>query len=335
MSQYDHAQLLPVARRRYRGVSINRKPSMTSAALAPTDAPSRSSRLGILFAVLAITTLSVQDVLTKILVQEVPVAQMLAVRFLVFLAFAIVFAAMNGGLLHAASSGRPLLQVARSAVLILDMAIFCWGLQLLGLAEFHAIYATAPLIATLLAAPLLGEEVGWRRRVAVAVGLMGAIIIIRPGLGVFGLGALTAVAAALCWAGYNLMTRVTSRSDDLATSTLYVALTGSAILTPFGIASWQPLEGRNALFVAAVSMTGILGHMLFIKALEHAPASVLQPFNYLLLVWAAIFGFAIFAEVPDALTILGALIIVASGLYVAWRERVRSVKRPVRARKRR
>lgn len=335
MSRPDDAKLPPIPPNGYRAAVLNRKRTMTSAALAQADTSTRSTPLGIVLAVLAITTLAIQDVLTKVLVHEVAIAQMLAVRFLVFSLFALLFAAFNGGIIEAARTERPLLHVARSAILIVDMVLFCWGLRLLGLAEFHAIYATAPLIATLLAGPLLGEEVGWRRRLAVAAGLAGALVIIRPGFGVFGVGAIIALTTALCWAGYNLMTRVTSRTDSLATSTLYVALTGAAMLTPFGIIEWQPLDGRNALFVAAVSMTGILGHMLFIKALEHAPASVLQPFNYLLLVWAAIFGFAIFAEIPDALTILGALIIVASGLYVAWRERVRSVKRPVRARKRR
>ena len=297
---------------------------MTAATSAESLDRKRSVPLGMLLAVLGLSIFGLQDVLTKVLVSGYPIAQFLMVRYWAFTVFAVVYAQMHGGLRAAIASRRPLLQVTRGMMLVIDMALFCLALRFIGLADLHAIYAVAPLMTTMLVGPMLGEQVGWRRRTAVVVGFVGALVILRPGLGVVHWAAFIVLAAALTWAFYMIITRMVSRTDSFQTSTLYTAICGALSFTPFGILQWQWPDAMGWTILAAVSTTGIIGHMVYIKALEHAPAIVLQPFTYLLLVWATFYGFVVFGDLPDQWTILGAIIVVASGLYVTWREWVRS-----------
>ncbi|MEZ5775601.1 MAG: DMT family transporter [Hyphomicrobiaceae bacterium] len=293
-----------------------------ASSLESTAAPSSTGR-GIVYCVLAMAVFATQDAMTKLLVADYPIPQFLMIRFVVFAAFVTAWIGVRGNLKSALRASRPVLQIGRGLMLVIDIALFCTALRYLGLAEFHAIYATAPLMTTALAAALLGEPVGWRRRLAVAIGFLGALLIIRPGFGVFQWAALIAIAATLTWALYIIMTRLVSLSDSFETNTLLTALVGAVCFTPFGLWYWQPPDARGWTLMIAISLTGVLGHMVFIRAAEHAPAVVLQPFIYLLLVGATIFGYLLFGELPDLLTVAGAAIVVGSGLYVAWREWVR------------
>lgn len=298
---------------------------MATSATTPADASaSRSVPLGMACACGAVTLWGAQDALTKMLVSVYPMSQFLTVRFGVFAVFALIYTGMRGGLGKALVTRHVVLQITRAVLLVADILFFCWALQYLGLAELHAIYATTPLMVTLLVGPMLGEKVGWRRRTAVLVGFLGALVIIRPGLGVMHWAAFIVLASGLCFALYIIGTRLVGRDDSVDTSTLYTAGGGFVMLAPLGIWQWQPVDTRGALMIGAISVTGLVGHMLYIKALTHAPAIVLQPLTYLLLVWAAFYGFVIFADVPDGWTVAGAVIVVGSGLYVTWREWVRS-----------
>lgn len=284
--------------------------------------------LGIGLCVLAMVSFALGDAVAKAVVTEHGVGQFLAVRFVIFAAFAVSFAQARGGLVRAVASHRPWLQITRALVLTLDVLMFMFLLRYLGLAELHALYATAPLMATALAVPILGEAVGWRRWSAVVVGFLGALIIIRPGMGVFGWPAVFALIAAACWAVYHVLTRLASRVDSAATSMLYFAGIAAMVFVPFGLLDWQRLDAEGWSMMLAASFFTLTSHMLLIKALQHAEASLLQPFNYLLLALAGVFGYVFFGELPDRWTVLGASIIVLSGLYVAWREWVRSHRVP-------
>jgi drug/metabolite transporter (DMT)-like permease len=158
----------------------------------------------------------------------------------------------------------------------------------------------------------------------VAGGCSGAVVIIRPGMGVFQPAVLIPLACALMFALYHVLTRLASREDSSATSLFYLAWLGAIFSTPFGILAWKPPTPEAWGYMALLSVTGMIGHMLLIMALEHAPASVLQPLNYLLLVWATLLGFLLFDNLPDAMTLMGSTVIVASGLYAMFRERVRA-----------
>ena len=277
-----------------------------AATVSPSDIDSRSHRLGVVLCLTALFVFACQDGVTKVLIRDYSVAQIVMVRFWVFAAFAVVFVSMRGGVAAATRSRRPMLQMVRSLLFVGEIALFAFGLHYLGLAESHALFATFPLIATALAIPILGEKVGWRRWIGVAVGFVGALVIIRPGLGLFQPAGLIALACAFCFALYSLMTRLASFRDSFETSTLYMAVIGCLAATIVGLPLWRAPDANGWGLLVLISILGTFGHMLLVKALQYAPASLLQPFNYTLLVWASLIGFAVFEEIPDLWTVAGA-----------------------------
>ena len=291
------------------------------AVISVSGAETRSHRLGIILALMTVFVFAAQDGITKVLVRDYAPAQIIMVRFWAFAVFAVIFAAMRGGLGPAIRSKTPGLQIFRSVLLILQMMTFALGLRYMGLADAHALFATYPLLATALAAPILGEHVGWRRLMAVGVGFMGALVIIRPGFTVFDPAGFIQLAAALGFAVYSLVTRRVSFRDGFATSILYLGIFGAIAATAIGMPFWKTPTGDDLVLLTILSGTGILGHLFLIKALEYAPATLLQPFNYTSLVWASLIGFTVFGEIPDGWTYVGAAVIVGAGGYVVWRER--------------
>ena len=287
-----------------------------------TQAPDKT-RLGIMLCLFALFMFSAQDALTKVLIRDYDAVQFVMVRFWVFAVFATALAARRIGLKRAAMAKRPVLQVFRCVLLIFEIAVFATGLRYLGLADMHATFATFPLMATAMAPFMLGERVGWRRWSAVVVGFAGALIIIRPGMGVFQPVVLIPLASALMFALYHILTRLCAQTDSAYVSLFYLGWVGAIATTPFGLMAWKPPTAEAWMFMAALSVTGLIGHMLLILALEYAPASTLQPLNYILLVWATLIGFFVFDQLPDGMTLIGGAVIVSSGLFVMFRERVR------------
>ena len=290
--------------------------------LIRTEASTQAFK-GMVYALLAMTLWGAQDAATKFLVSSYPISQFLLIRFAVFAVFAIIYASYRGGLRAAMASNVPWLQLTRAILLVIDIVLFCLALRFLSLGDLHALYATTPLMVTLLVGPLLGEFVGWRRRTALAAGFLGALIILRPGFSVMHWASFIVLAAGLFFALYSIATRKVGGRDSVETSTLYTAVAGTVILAPAGIAQWQPIDTNGAWLIGLISVTGFVGHLAYIRALAQAPAVVLQPLTYLLLVWAVFYGFVLFGTLPDTWTIAGSLIVVGSGLYVTWREWVR------------
>jgi drug/metabolite transporter (DMT)-like permease len=258
-----------------------------------------------------------QDGITKILVKDLPVAQLVMVRYWVFLAFAVAFSAYKGGLKEAARSQHPILQIIRALIGVGDIVLFAIGLRYLGLAEMHALYAVFPLMTLALAGVFLGEFIGVRRWVAAALGFAGTLVILRPGSGVFELAALIPLISALGFAVFGVLTRRISRDDSFATNMLYMGIFGAAAITLIGMPGWVSPTPGEWLLMAVLSVTGVVAQLLLIQALKYANASTLQPFNYMLLVFATLIGLFGFGELPDTWTVLGALVIIASGIYAA------------------
>lgn len=217
---------------------------------------------------------------------------------------------------------RPGLQIVRGVFGILSSIFYFSGLVTLSLATAAAISFTSPLVVTALSVPLLGEKVGLHRWAAVAVGFAGAMIIIRPGFGdTAQWGALQLVASACCGAMYQLITRRLAGQDRAETTNIWSGLVGSAVvcvLVPF---VWSTPDGAAfwALFIS-LGLIGGTGHYLLTKAFERGPASLLSPFNYLQLIGATFTGYALYRQLPDGWTWLGAAIIVGAGLFIARRE---------------
>lgn len=279
-----------------------------------------STLWGIGILVFATFFFAIQDAITKHLIVSLSVFQIVAVRFFFFALFALIFAARRVGLRAGFRSGNPPLQIFRALLITAEISLFAATIEHMGLAEMHALFACFPLLITALSVPLLGEAVGWRRWLAVCIGFIGTLIIIRPGLGVFNPWSLGALSAALMFALYNLLTRRVSRYDSFETSLLYFGVVGFVSSLVFAVFVWKQPNGLESLLLLAISITAIVGHLCLIKALELVPAVILQPFNYFVLVWAIIFGYLLFGEVLDPVSLAGAAVVVASGVFIARRE---------------
>jgi drug/metabolite transporter (DMT)-like permease len=274
---------------------------------------------GILLMNLAMFLLAGMDGITKTLATDYAVPQILSVRFLIFCLFALAIARPKS-LRTAFRSRHPILQIARSLIIVVEVGVFIVAFRYLPLADAHAISGIAPLLVTALAVPFLGEKVGIRRWTAIFVGFLGLLIIVRPGIGVFNPAALIPLAGAGLWAVYQILVRKVS-DDSAATSLLYMAVTGAVVMTALAPFFWRPPDTTGWLLLFSLGVVGSLGHYILIKAFQAAPASTLQPFHYVVLIWATIVGYLVFGDLPDAWTILGAAVIAGSGLYAFYRER--------------
>jgi drug/metabolite transporter (DMT)-like permease len=192
---------------------------------------------------------------------------------------------------------------------------------ILGLVESHAIFACYPLLVAALSGPVLGERVGWRRWTAIAVGFVGVLIILEPGVKVFSPAAIIPLVSAFMFALYGLLTRFVARRDSAATSFFWTGVTGAVIMTIVGIPNWQLMTQSDGLWMAVLCVTGAMGHYTLIKCYEVAEASAVQPFAYLQLVFASAIGLTIFGEVMELNVMIGAAIVVMAGLFTLWRER--------------
>lgn len=280
---------------------------------------------GILLILLANFGFAGMDAVSKTLTMEYSIAQILWVRFAFFAGFATFLAwRRGGGVMRQFRTTRPVFQTARALLLVAEIGCFILGFRYLQLAESHSIGAVFPLIITALSALWLGEQVGVRRWTAVGIGFVGMLVILRPGLAVFDVAALLPLAGAILFAVYQVMTKLLSRTDSMETILLYTGWVGFIAMSLFGPFDWTWPDAKGWTLLVLAGLLGSIGHATVIKALEVAPASVLQPFNYTLLIWATTIGFVVFGDLPDLWTVAGATIIVASGLYVWWRERVRA-----------
>jgi drug/metabolite transporter (DMT)-like permease len=283
--------------------------------------------LGITLSIAATVIFGVQDAMAKLLVQDYSPFQLAMIRFWAFAAFSLFLVARQGRLRTAFHSKQPVTQVIRATLLVVDIWLFAAALKTVPLAELQAIVLIYPLLATLAAIPLLGEKVGLFRFAAVAVGFLGALVIVRPGGLPLDLGVLYAVLSAICYALYIALTRKVSATDSTATSMLYVGAVGLVLTTAVGLFFWQPVDWQSVPLLAGVMVTTVSAHGIMMVALSRAPASTLQPFNYFSLPWGILLSWTIFGHLIDPIALVGALVIAGAGLAVMTRERQISVQR--------
>jgi drug/metabolite transporter (DMT)-like permease len=232
-------------------------------------------------------------------------------------------AMVPGSPLYAMHTGRLGLQLMRGAALLSSSLFFICGLRFLPIAEASATGFVAPLFVTALSIVFLSERVGVRRWLATAVGLIGVLIILRPGTSAFHLAAFFPIVSALAWACTLIMTRMMSGKEAAITTMTYSSIAGVCILSALVPLVWVAPSWRDVLFGVLIGVASTAGQWIVVLAFRYADASVLAPFSYSQLLWVSILGFLIFGEVPDTWTVVGAVFIVSSGLYTAHRERVR------------
>ena len=263
------------------------------------------------------------DVMAKILGHSIPVAQIVWLRFV---SQALL---VGGGLIIARralfTSAHIKLHMLRGLATTFSSYMFFLGIIYLPLADATALIQLGPVMVTLGAVFVLGETIGRRRIVAIAVAFLGAMLIIRPGSSVMSLASAFPMLGAVGFTVYALATRFV-RSDGPWTALFLQGVFGtmfSSLLVPF---FWQPIALADAPAVAALVGFGILGHLLMIRAFAAAPAGDIAPYGYAGLLFAVIFGLVLFGETPHGETLLGAVVIVTAGLYVWHRERLTQVQ---------
>ena len=278
---------------------------------------------GVAFMLTAMIIFAAQDGFSKALAENHSPVFITMWRYWAFGAVC-AFMLWRTGFRAGLASGQPLLQVTRGVGLALEICVAILAFRLLGLAGTHAIFAFGPLLVVALSGPMLGEKVGWRRWAAIGVGFLGMMLIIRPGSEPVSLGMGVAILGMVMFAFYGIATRRVARTDAAMTSFYYTGVFGAVTMTLIGPWFWSAMTPLEMLMMATLCTTGMTGHYLLIKAFEAAEASSLQPFAYLQTVFAVVTGVAIFGEIVPVWTYLGAAIVIASGLFAFWRERVRA-----------
>jgi drug/metabolite transporter (DMT)-like permease len=279
-------------------------------------------RLGILLMILVSFIFALQDGISRHLATDYHVITVVTVRFWFFALVTVAWSASRaGGLRRVARSAHPWLQITRGVLLVVEIWITVIAFVKLGLIATHSIFAVYPLLVAALAGPLLGEYVGWRRGMAIFVGLLGVLVILRPGFHVFDPAAIYPLAGALLFAVYALLTRRVAWEDGADTTFFYTGVVGAIVSTVAVPFFWTPIQGADWLWMVTLCMSAVAGHFLLIKVYEYAEASVVQPFAYFQLVFIGILGVALFDERPDKFTLMGTGLILVAGLYTLLRQK--------------
>ena len=274
---------------------------------------------GAAFTVLAMLAFASMDAISKWLVADYPIGQIMWIRYGVFCVFAWLVVRPRG-FLRAVRSGRPWLQGGRALLAVAESGVFVLAFRFLPLADAHALAATSPLIVIALGVLFLGEKAGLARWLAVLAGFIGMLLIVRPGFRELNVALLVPIVGALMWAVYQILTRLCSRSDSPDTTLVWSAVIGFAVSTVVGPWGWQWPSALVWLLMIVAAVLGAFGQYALILALNYAHASAVQPYSYSLLVWVTLLGAIVFGDFPDTWTIAGAAIIVASSLYAWWRD---------------
>jgi drug/metabolite transporter (DMT)-like permease len=283
-------------------------------------APPASARIGFAIALMlaAMLLFSMNDALGKWLVGTYSPAQLLLIRSLAALA---ILGAMLGkaGLAASVRVERPGLHVIRTLFSTADVTFFYIAVIYLPLADVMAFYMAAPIFVAALSPLVLGERIGWRRWTAIIVGFIGVLIALAPSAASFALPALLAVAGSVCFALFVLTTRALGAAPGgvLVLWQTVGALLVGLVVSPF---AWRPPSAVDWLLLALLGIVSMGAHLCVTRSLSLAPAATVLPYQYTLLVWAVLFGYAVFGDVPTAEMLVGGGLIVAAGLFIFARE---------------
>lgn len=287
---------------------------------AQNDSKARLRAIGLALAGIALFGLL--DMQAKLLGGYYPVLEVVWARYAGHCLLMLVILGPKHGM-GLVRTRRLGMQLIRGVLLLLSTGFFFAALSYLPLAEAAAIGFVAPLLVALLSIPILGEQVGWRRLTAIAVGFGGVILILRPGGSLFTPAALLPLGTAVTYGLYQIFTRQIGASENPVASLFYTSLVGAVATTLVVPFVWETPDWRHAPFFLSLGICGGVGHFLMIRALQLAPVSLIAPFSYSAIVWSLTFGWLVFGQFPDQISLIGIAIVIGSGLYVAYRESVR------------
>lgn len=268
----------------------------------------------------AVATFSLMDVALKQLAETYPAVQVTFLRGIASLPFLVAATGMFGRW-NDLIPQRWMLHIVRGCLSVVVLWCFVYAVSILSLADAYTIFMSAPLLITALSVPILGEHVGWRRWTAVVVGLIGVLAVLRPtGSNVITLGGVAALASALGYAVNAVAIRVLSRTDSAAATTVLSLLVLTIVSGLGSMTTWIPLQWHHWPWIAGLGVFGALGQYFFTEAFRRAPAGVIAPLEYTALIWGVTFDWLLWTTAPSMRMLTGAAIIVASGLYVIYRE---------------
>jgi drug/metabolite transporter (DMT)-like permease len=278
----------------------------------------RAALAGIGLMTAGIFMFAVNDAMGKWLVATYSVGQVLLVRSLAALVLLVPFIWRDRATF--AQAPRWGMQALRAILATAEVGCFYWAVSYLPLADVMSYYLAGPIFVTAIAGAFLGEAVGWRRWSAVAAGFLGVVVCLRPGSAALSWPALIALAGSLTFSLSMISTRTLRGTSDtvLVTSQTVAALIFGAVLSP---ASWVTPSTRDLVLLALLGIVAMVAHVCVNRSLKLAPASTVVPYQYTTIVWAVLFGYLVFGDLPDVFMLTGAAIIVGAGLFIFLRER--------------
>ena len=273
---------------------------------------------GLLLMGLGMFLFAAVDTIAKFLTSDLHPFQIVWTRQLGLLVGALLLLALHGR--HLFLTAHPKLQLIRGLVAALSAAAFIFAIRHVPLADAVAVSFVAPFLVTLMAALILREPVGWRRWVAVVLGFIGSMIILRPGMGVVHPAAVLVVVAAFFFACRQVISRAIAARDGTSTTILYTAMTAVFVLSVPLPWVWVTPSGSEFLLLVGLALLAGLAEVCVIRALELGLAVAVAPVHYTLIIWASLYGWLVFGQFPDAWTWAGTAIIMATGMYTLRRE---------------
>ena len=291
--------------------------SNTPSSNPPND---RAHLIGIALMVSAMLIIPFLDAIAKDLSTRYSVTQITWARYFFHFALLLPIVLLKFGP-RALLPKSPGLQLVRSTFLMCATFFYFSAISLIPLADALALVFISPFVVTVLSALILKEAVGPRRWGAVIVGLLGALVIVRPGFVDGNLGTLFAMGAAITYACYLISTRKLAHTAPPMVTLTFSALVGAVVFSALVPTVWIPPTGTDFFWMILLGVVAALGHYLIIKAFDYAEASLLAPYGYTEIIMTCLLGYLVFGDLPDGFTWLGMGIIVASGIYISVRER--------------
>ena len=271
--------------------------------------------MGILFAITAFFSFSLLDAVQKTAVINHSIFQLLLVKYF-FVLFLSLFESKRKINYKFYKSNNIKLQILRSLLSLIESGCFVLSFRYLTLADAHSVGSLTPILIVILSAIILKEKVSPKTWIAIFIGFVGVLIILRPGTSIFNPYSLIPLAAAFFLGLYQVFTKKASEYDPSETSLFYTSIIGIVIMSILAFIYWQPTNISSYFIFLGTGIFFSLGVYFQIIALTRARASVIQPFHYTLIFWAIILGFIFYGDIPDAFTLIGALVITISGIFV-------------------